>query len=402
MTMTMGVTPTTPTTAAVAAADPRHTHRGLVAVTGVAALSVLLVASLFVSFQTAPPSWSAKSSSWTAARTSLDWNHLLLEHSVSHPTNTSDGSKLETTSTTTVRSDSGHTSSAEPQHKHMDDYGMPPLSTEHQQHQQQQHTVPRHILFTYKHNILQTQRPRKAYANLMATIDAYRVAWNMTATSQPHVWFLDDVQCREAIALVEPRLVPHFDSETTGGFKADICRAAALTLRGGYYFDVDVEVVTPYVVPEPIRFCAPTSQANPETFFQAFMAVAPQNPVVIKSLEYMLRHYDTSDDMYCYLLGPKCLYMAYANMTGHPLVPDATHYKFLYEFRLKHEFPNVPRQPGGGLYCNYGVQDVTSKVFHFYSRFIGSSTSCSRRTCDEYGCSPVVFDNDDVPPTPPS
>jgi len=56
---------------------------------------------------------------------------------------------------------------------------------------------------------------------------------------------LTDDDCCALLQRVEPKLVPHFDREKKGAYKADICRVAALFEEGGYYFDIDIRVITP-------------------------------------------------------------------------------------------------------------------------------------------------------------
>ena len=52
-------------------------------------------------------------------------------------------------------------------------------------------------------------------------------------------------------------------------FKADMCRAAYLTLHGGYYFDVDVLVVRPFVAPPNATFVTVRGDGWPKYgFFQ--------------------------------------------------------------------------------------------------------------------------------------
>jgi hypothetical protein len=84
--------------------------------------------------------------------------------------------------------------------------------------------IPRRLIFTHKHNLLETKNPPLLYENVQKTIQTYREAW-----SEPDapVWFLDDDDCRSAIYAAKQELVTYFDRELRGSWKADICRVAA-------------------------------------------------------------------------------------------------------------------------------------------------------------------------------
>jgi mannosyltransferase OCH1-like enzyme len=104
--------------------------------------------------------------------------------------------------------------------------------------------IPRRLLFTHKSNILETKDPPLFYENVQKTVKIYREAWG---EPDAPIWFLDDADCRSAVYAAKPNLVTYFDREPHGSWKADICRVAALYLTGGYYFDVDMEAVNPWI-----------------------------------------------------------------------------------------------------------------------------------------------------------
>lgn len=56
------------------------------------------------------------------------------------------------------------------------------------------------------------------------------------------VLFWTDDECIESLRRVYPSLIPFFQNETEGMYKADICRGTALFENGGFYLDVDVGV----------------------------------------------------------------------------------------------------------------------------------------------------------------
>jgi hypothetical protein len=102
--------------------------------------------------------------------------------------------------------------------------------------------IPLKLWFTYKHDLLVNNEPAAPAANVRHTIASYRAAW---AESDAVATVLSNEACRALLESVEPRLVSHFDAEERGMYKADICRVAALFNEGGYYFDIDLEVIQP-------------------------------------------------------------------------------------------------------------------------------------------------------------
>jgi len=116
----------------------------------------------------------------------------------------------------------------------------------------------------------------------MNTIDIYRKAWNET---EAPIWFLNDIECRALIQKVEPGLVVHFDQERKGEYKSDMCRAAALYLKGGYYFDIDMRVLEAVLLDPNITFASVKMRDG--KFFQSFMASEPGSPILKESLRLM-------------------------------------------------------------------------------------------------------------------
>ncbi|KAL7471544.1 hypothetical protein ACHAXS_011850 [Conticribra weissflogii] len=216
--------------------------------------------------------------------------------------------------------------------------------------------IPRRLIFTYKYNLIAPSKDDPPFdpkdpltANVLKTIDIYTNFWKISdlaersrmghhvdSEQQPNlditmpsnstnvvVSFLSDVDCIEAIEKSEPRLVPHFQNEARGEFKADICRVAALYLEGGYYFDIDIGVVAPInfdFIPiqsenplkdafsglkERRKYSKLGNLADEDSFttfasvynkagrlFQAFTAAMPQHPVLQKALEYLVAYYE--------------------------------------------------------------------------------------------------------------
>jgi hypothetical protein len=230
--------------------------------------------------------------------------------------------------------------------------------------------IPHHFVFTDKTNLLELKIPTHMYQNVLSTIDAYRKAWN---DPEAPVWFLTDDDCQKAIEIVYPIILPIFIHETMGMFKADICRVAALYLVGGYYFDIDIRVVQPVLLQADIAFSTaiiPLGAVSP--FFQAFMAMQPRHPLMLKNMEDMIEFYKTIDPAE-YMMGPKTLRTAYDILASKGEIGKDY---FLEEMGLHmhpDKYPDLPRQSDTHPNCNYIVHDAQEQVVYFYSRIVGSS-----------------------------
>ena len=272
--------------------------------------------------------------------------------------------------------------------------------------------VPHRLIFTYSSNMLASRTPPHLYQNVLHTIAAYRKFWG---EPDAPVDFLDNPACREVIERVEAqlafgpedgvsvepggkRLADHFDEEPVGMYKGDLCRVAALYETGGYYFDVDIDVIEPVAIPrgvglvsvmEPGGAVLHTSENRIFTpsVFQAFIAIAPQHPVLRESMRLMYRQYQGTYDYVndyhgCHNcnLGTKTFkdsLDAYvlANQAqigwGHQLV------KMLKEGALG-EVPgygDLPMVQGVGA-CQFFVFDPQERRAKFYSRIPGATTTC--------------------------
>jgi mannosyltransferase OCH1-like enzyme len=230
--------------------------------------------------------------------------------------------------------------------------------------------IPHIMWFTYKHNILKTKEPQHYYENVLKTIHAYQTEWNDT---NARVFFLTDDDCMSLMRRVDKRertrLATAFSREEKGPLKSDLCRLAALYLHGGYYFDVDLEVVKPVRMDPSVSFSTVDSQLA--FFFQAFLAASPGHPVLKTNLQMMMKAYFTEQET-CWdrdrdILGPCTLTKAW-EQTNH----NGTS-RFLEEINLqKHEglYPNIT-QRGIGEHCHWVVHDRDKHEVYFYSRIVG-------------------------------
>jgi hypothetical protein len=289
-------------------------------------------------------------------------------------------------------------------------------------------SIPPNVWFTYKEDILKTKSPRHFYRNVVHTIDAYSSAFlkesegsetqdltsrralgktkgnlttsilgqnststtfsrsNDTTKQHPqqsitvqkktdiHVTCMDNVYCARLINFTFPDLLPHFLQEPNGAFKGDICRLAALYLHGGYYFDVDMEVIEPYIAgsspfPSPtsliplieLSSAKPRQENTNDVFFvtvwneprnamfQSFMASTPGHPILSTAMDELLEYYKGKRPHLkgTSLLGPITLLEAYRQLTGG--LDSFDNDDFV-------EFPSMSQSP------NLDLQDDTQRT----------------------------------------
>lgn len=252
--------------------------------------------------------------------------------------------------------------------------------------------IPRILIFTHKQNLLETKEPRVLYDNVMNTINVYKKYWNDDSIE---VQFLDDDKCREKIKKAFSRLVPHFDDEKSGPYKADVCRIAALYLSGGYYFNVNLQALKPVDVANNVTFLTAEERSrsllnmggaalSPQdlaalqrmyqgNFFQAFLATAPKHPVLKKAFRLMLQHFEGEFDIGASLMGAKTLAEAFRNVDKE----DRGVVRLLKEMKNVENnkfgepwYPDTPKQEGEGATCNYIVHDPNIREVYFYSRVV--------------------------------
>eukprot|EP00578_Thalassiosira_sp_NH16_P027870 CAMPEP_0181085094 /NCGR_PEP_ID=MMETSP1071-20121207/5051_1 /TAXON_ID=35127 /ORGANISM="Thalassiosira sp., Strain NH16" /LENGTH=253 /DNA_ID=CAMNT_0023166883 /DNA_START=500 /DNA_END=1261 /DNA_ORIENTATION=+ len=236
--------------------------------------------------------------------------------------------------------------------------------------------------------------------NGKAIVNAYKQIW-----SDLEVVFLTDEECRRAINATEPRLLSHFE-RLTGMFKADICRSAELYLNGGYYFDIDLLVVRPFIAPKQVEFATVRGSEWPNKgFFQAFTASKEKSPVIKKSLDFMLAMLEGRRKKR-YLMGPAALHDAWL---ASPLIFKTQSSYLLTETNMMKptigpttDYDVLPKQYipqgygdsclyGPSVYphgaCNYVVLDETdNNAIYFYSRLLGTQFCGQRIRRDVSDC----------------
>ena len=259
--------------------------------------------------------------------------------------------------------------------------------------------IPEHIIMThYAKDFFAMEEHFKS--NAIKTIFEYTDAWKKKRLGMkqvyrqrkldvsidslpPGVWYLNDIECMESINRVEPELVVHFLNETVGKFRADICRIAALYEKGGYYFDIDMEVVRPIVDVSPeTTFISVTSPAlDGKTFFQSFMAAAPQHPMLRLNLDLFLKHYrsiaSTGEGIFKTLIGPEALRASYLQFYSKDESKFWPSDMSLSEDHLDKTYPRLYRR-GDQYDCRWIVRNATQDVIYFYSRFVGSGKLCPK------------------------
>jgi len=220
------------------------------------------------------------------------------------------------------------------------------------------------------------------YDNIRNTHRIFTEYWNETQTAP--LWFLREKDCRIAVALAEPKLLPSYLNETRGNNKANLCRVAALYLKGGYYFDVDMGTIRAVPLSDNTTFAVPHeyletrgNKKNLQGLFNSFLAVTPGHPVLRKNLDLYLDHYSGIDllvrskDSH---LGTGSLRLAYkaTNQTYNS-------YMKLVEAKLspqKSKLLNLPYPKGTGWGCNFYVSDPEKQVAYFWSRIPGYGWGC--------------------------
>jgi len=276
--------------------------------------------------------------------------------------------------------------------------------------------IPHRLIFTHKDNLFDCLKS----ASVSTPPELYNLAENAKATANAYskIWpdlevvFLSDGDCINALNQTEPGLIPWFNSGLEGMYKADLCRAAYLFLHGGYYFDVDILVVRPYVAPNDAKFVTVKGDGFPrDGFFQAFLAAEKGSAIVHRSLKIMLDALWEERPRGKYL-GPTALmeaWMEVENVTnvwnvknGVYLLNEAKlnepssiskYTKLAHVIASKGGLDLIQRVPIGhgdncqfsSGACNVVVVSESDETLYFYSRVLGTKW-CGKRLMDDGEC----------------
>lgn len=244
--------------------------------------------------------------------------------------------------------------------------------------------IPHRLIFTTKGGF--SDLTSRHSDNVKHTVASYEAFW-----SDAQVMFLNDTQCRALVETHQPALLKYFDA-SIGPFKADICRAIALQLYGGYYFDVDMRLIEAITFNETVSFVTVEMTHN-YGFFQSFVASEPHHPIWSPNVDKMLEYYTSqapasqitrrgrkkrSDRILRGqskgdLMGPRALKDAYQNLTKEQKAPIV----LLEECNMLREntsdlYPFLIRENGGlREECNFIVHDPINQKPYFWSRLCG-------------------------------
>ncbi len=285
--------------------------------------------------------------------------------------------------------------------------------------------IPHHIVLLDSRYDSLFDVPSPLQENLHNTIEKYLDFWDDTPITStkpfkshydkikamvesPYVWYLNNTECENAINAVAADLLPLYRNEKHGQNKANICRIAAVYLRGGYYFDTDMQVVKPVHIDPTITFVSPWEApfGKVKGLFNSFIAVAPRHPMIKVNIELMRDFYVKRTRKF-HLLGTGSLYQAFlsfyslsaeqatnirdgklvfspndesmsmVNEGATPLFkPTGLSKKWpaemvLAEFEMTpFDYPNFPRHDNTEKHlCDYVVHNFQKKEIYFYSRF---------------------------------
>ena len=224
------------------------------------------------------------------------------------------------------------------------------------------HAIPRILIFTHYRDLwndpedsLTDSEERVMAANIRKVVALHQPSDRHTTTTTTinvTVRFLTDDHCIQSLQRTFPSLIPFFQTERQGMFKADICRGSALYETGGIYLDVDVGVR--YDLWKDLRPTTAfvTAQVHGESkypghFFQAIMGAAPASPIIYKYLQLFHDHYQGIERVDKGPLGVILLRRAWDRIYNHHnhTPPTELYQEVLYDKKL---FPQLHPAPTWG------------------------------------------------------
>jgi hypothetical protein len=156
-----------------------------------------------------------------------------------------------------------------------------------------QSLIPNILIFTYSKNLWSERSNLDDEEGFLAANIRHSVQLHPPDTQ---VVFLTDDDCIASLRKVFTSLIPHFQNEPKGMFKADICRGSALYETGGIYLDVDVGVrhdLWNQLAPSTEFITARVHRQSkwPGHFFQAILGAAPKSPIIYEYLRLFHDYY---------------------------------------------------------------------------------------------------------------
>jgi hypothetical protein len=153
---------------------------------------------------------------------------------------------------------------------------------------------------------------------------------------------------------------------------------AALYLTGGYYFDVDMEAVNPWIPGNNVTF-ATALQPDKTRYFQSFLESEKRGRILEGALDEMLLFYESKRVRTGKLLGPETLKLAFNSVA----ISERETAIFLEEVEISDDNAAGLRDNGVGCCCNFGVQDPATNTRLSFPRVVGGGSGCLERDSPE-------------------
>jgi len=251
------------------------------------------------------------------------------------------------------------------------------------------HSVPP-IWFTYFVDLINDPEAAARYDTL-----AKNVRHTVDLHPGLNARFLLDDDCltmlSEVDALLNVSLAAIFRAERDGSFRGDICRAAALHLHGGFYFDLDLSLLLDVrtVLPAGTTFVAAKTEKN-GYLFNAIIGATPNHVVIRQYLIGMQRYYGGNKTMHSiaqagvgWKHGKRARYpgdmmlSAFDEALDTRPASETAKYHLVHEGRFDAHVKNYVPQAGKGPVCDYAVSDWPTQQTVAYSRVVGASKMCN-------------------------
>mmetsp|Transcript_78066 Transcript_78066/g.141960 ORF Transcript_78066/g.141960 Transcript_78066/m.141960 type:complete len:421 (-) Transcript_78066:155-1417(-) len=254
-------------------------------------------------------------------------------------------------------------------------------------------TIPDKLLFNHRVNLLKEPNDDLPRAQNVQKIMKF-------FPDIQEVEFLDDEGCHALIEQVHSKeLADFYDVELEGMYKSDVCRLAQLLKHGGYYMDTDLDVMLDMrkILPKDVAFASVIAlpwkgYKDPWEMFQAFLAAAPDHPVIRTALDKCLDFYAWSDpdlasEMGGDMQGTRLMRLVFEDWMKHEMEPGLQEKRDEYDFRYSYLFEEDWLDPqkldpkkftgiqarSSKEQCNVGVLDRSQQKILAYSHIVHSS-----------------------------